>query len=135
MPSYHCWYVSTFEEFYTLLKISFEGIASLFYTAGVLTWLGGASDQVQQVALAQIISVTTYASNFPCFITLMLKGLLALLCLCLLSLGAGSIYLRFVKDDQGEVGLLPEIEALESPASIAAGPQRHYIPFSPPSAQ
>lgn len=87
------------------------GITWLFYTAGVLTWLGGASNQARQAALARIISITTYASNFPCFITLTLKGLLALLCLCLLSLGAGSIYLRFVKDDQGEVGLLPEIEA------------------------
>lgn len=111
MPSYHCWYVSTFEESYTLLKLSFEGITWLFYTAGVLTWLGGASDQVRQAALARIISITSYASNFPYFITLMLEGLLALLCLCLLSLGAGSIYLRSVKDDQGEVGLLPEIEA------------------------
>lgn len=87
------------------------GITWLFYTAGVLTWLGGASDQVRQAALACIISITTYASNFPCFITPMLEGLLALLCLCLLSLGARSIYLRFVKDDRREAGLLPEIEA------------------------
>lgn len=87
------------------------GITWLFYTAGVLTWLGGASDQVQQAALARIISITAYASNFPCFITLMLEGLLALLCLCLLSLGARSIYLRFVKDEQREAGLFPEIEA------------------------
>lgn len=87
------------------------GITWLFYTAGVLTWLGGASDQVRQAALVRIISITTYASNFPCFITLMLEGLLALLCLCLLSLGARSIYLRFVKDDKRVAGLLPEIEA------------------------
>jgi hypothetical protein len=107
----HCWYVSTFEESCTLLKLSFEGITWLFYNAGVLTWLDGASNQVQQAALARIISITTYASNFPCFITLMLKGLLALLCFCLLSLGARSIYLRFVKNDQREAGLLPEIEA------------------------
>ena len=133
MSCYHCRYVSTLEESYTLLKLSFEGITWPFYTAGVPTWLGGAPDQVRQAALARIISITTYASNFPCSITLMLEGLLALLCLYLLSLGARSIYLRYFKDDQGEVGLLPEIEALESPANIAAGPQRHYIPFSPPS--
>ncbi|OCL08094.1 hypothetical protein AOQ84DRAFT_47348 [Glonium stellatum] len=105
------------------------GIIWLLHTAGFLQWVCGVLDQLRQSAFTCTIAVTAYASKFPDSITLMLEGLLALLGFCLVALSAGSVYLRFVKDDQGEVGILPKIEASELPANTTASPRRHSIPF------